>query len=80
MQTKLTLRLDDSLIKRAKEYSQTSGKSLSQIVSDHFGLLTSENEDHYQATAPVTKSLRGILSQNPVNHEDYYRYLEEKHH
>ena len=79
MQTKLTLRLDDSLIKKAKEYSQNRGKSLSQIVADHFGLLTSENESGYQATTPLTKSLRGILTQNPVEHDDYYRYLEEKH-
>ena len=34
MNTKLTLRLDDHLIKSAKEYSAQTGKSVSKIVSD----------------------------------------------
>ena len=35
MQAKLTLRLDEDLIGRAKSYSRMSGKSLSRIVVYH---------------------------------------------
>ena len=35
MQTKLTLRLDEELIKFAKVYAKERGKSLSQIVADY---------------------------------------------
>jgi len=79
MQTKLTLRLDDRVVKRAKAFSQESGKSLSQIVSDYFGALTPENEQSYEATSPLTRSLRGILKQSAPEFDDYHRYLEEKH-
>ena len=80
MQTKLTLRLDDRTVKRAKAFSQESGKSLSQIVSDYFSALTRESEQSYEATGRLTKSLRGILKQSAPELEDYHRYLEEKHH
>ena len=36
MNTKLTLRLDDELIREAKEYSQETGKSVSRLVEDYF--------------------------------------------
>jgi len=39
MKTKLTLRLDASLIKDAKAYASRTGKPLSRIVSDLFTLI-----------------------------------------
>ena len=36
MNTKLTLRLDENLIKSAKNYASSSGKSVSQLVADYF--------------------------------------------
>jgi len=36
MQTKLTLRPEDSLIVRAKEHARRSGRSVSQLVADLF--------------------------------------------
>ena len=41
MQTKLTLRLEDQLIKDAKQYARQSGKSLSQMVAEYFLAITS---------------------------------------
>ena len=79
MQTKLTLRLDDGLIEKAKDYSERMGKSLSQIVADYFELLTSERDERRRYSTPITKSLRGVLRQANVSEEDYYRHLEEKH-
>jgi len=40
MNTKLTLRLDEELIVKAKAYAERSGKSVSGLVSDYFSMLT----------------------------------------
>ncbi len=37
MQTKLTLRMDEELIRKAKRFSRKTGRSLSRIVADFFG-------------------------------------------
>ncbi len=37
MQTKLTLRLDEALIQRAKAEARRTGKSVSQLVAEYFG-------------------------------------------
>ena len=39
MQTKLTLRLEEQLIERAKAHAKKRGKSVSQMVADYFALL-----------------------------------------
>ena len=41
MQTKLTLRLDDQLVKDAKQHARQTGKSLSQMVTEYFSAVTS---------------------------------------
>jgi len=39
MNTKLTLRLEEELIKSAKNHANIIGKSVSQMVADYFYLL-----------------------------------------
>lgn len=41
VQTKLTLRLDDRVVKGAKLYARRTGKSLSQMVGEYFSAVTS---------------------------------------
>ena len=41
MRTKLTLRLDDRLVKDAKLYARRTGKSLSRMVAEYFSGVTS---------------------------------------
>jgi uncharacterized protein DUF6364 len=77
MQSKLTLRLDDSLINQAKIFAKEHDKSLSQVVSDYFELLTKGIESP-EAPA-VTKSLIGVLEGAGVTLDDYKRHLEEKY-
>jgi hypothetical protein len=79
MQTKLTLRLDDSLIKQAKVYAQEKGRSLSQIVSDYFRILNTDTI-HTKRTPPITASLRGLIKNLNIDEKDYRKYLEEKFH
>jgi len=79
MQTKLTLRLEDHLIERAKSYAAEAGKSVSQIVADYFKLLTSQTTEASLPSTPVTQSLRGLLRESKLDEKDYKKYLEEKH-
>ena len=44
MQTKLTLRMDDELIARAKAHAKKRGKSVSQLVADYFYVLEKVEE------------------------------------
>lgn len=79
MQTKLTLRLEDDLIRRAKRYAQRSGKSVSEIVGDLFALLGDKEQIRGETLSPKVRSLRGILKGSGLDERDYYRHLEEKH-
>jgi hypothetical protein len=79
MNTKLTLRLDDQLIRKAKEYSGRSGKSVSQLVADYFSLIETDEEIPGTQITPRVRSLIGSLKGTGVTEEDYRRYLEEKY-
>lgn len=79
MQTKLTLRLDEELIRRAKKYSEKRGKSVSQIVADYFALLLLQTPEETDALPPLTASLKGILSGTQVDEKDYRKFLKGKH-
>ena len=79
MHTKLTLRLDEKLIERAKSYSKESGKSVSQVVADYFALLENPATPGREALAPLTRSLHGSLRGAAVDEDDYRRHLEEKY-
>ncbi len=77
MQTKLTLRLDESLIQQAKRYAKQHNKSLSQVVSDYFQILTRKAEG--SETPPITRSLIGVLEDNHIEADAYKKHLEEKY-
>ncbi len=77
MQTKLTLRLEESLIQQAKNYAKQHDKSLSQVVADYFQVLTQQSKK--SITSPITKSLIGVLDTNNIDEKDYKKYLEEKY-
>jgi hemerythrin superfamily protein len=79
MQTKLTLRIDKQLIQRAKRYSKKAGKSVSQLVSDYFRLLTAREGREEEELTPRVRRLMGALKGSKLSEEDYKRYLEEKY-
>ncbi len=79
MKNKLTLRLDDSLIKRAKKRAKEKGTSVSQMVADYFALIESERSITKRRLPPITASLAGILKNEDIKEEDYKKHLEEKY-
>lgn len=79
MQTKLTLRLDDKLISRAKSFAKKRGKSVSQIVAGYFSLLDEEPNKENSELTPLVRRLKGSLKGAKVDEKDYQKYLEEKY-
>ena len=78
MQTKLTLRLDDQLVRDAKHYARQSGKSLSQMVAEYFSAITLPEAAPCKLT-PAVSRLKGVLAETRVDTEDCRTYLEGKH-
>ena len=79
MNTKLTLRMDESLIKSAKNHATISGKSVSQMVADYFYLLDIKSIKKPLHLTPVVKSLKGALKNTGLDESDYKQYLEDKY-
>jgi len=78
MQTKLTLRLDDALIERAKAYAARSGRSVSALVADFFAQLDAPSTDEDGLT-PRVRALRGVMAGSQLDEVDYHAYLEAKY-
>ena len=80
MQSKLTLRMEDAVIRKAKRLARKKGKSVSRIVSDYF--LEQPDEKFENTLPPITASMLGILARDgipEVGEKDYKKYLEEKY-
>jgi len=78
VQTKLTLRLEEALIVKAKRFSRRSGKSVSRMVSEYFEALDVPGEEPAEIT-PRVAALRGIIKGAEISETDYREYIEEKH-
>jgi hypothetical protein len=79
MATKLTLRIDEDLIARAKEYSKASGKSVSRLVADYLAALPRRQAARPARQTPVVTSLRGMLRGAETDRQTYRRHLEDKY-
>ncbi len=77
MEKAVTLHLDPDLVQRAEAFSERTGKSLSQVVSELLRKLP--EPEGTAASAPITKSLRGVLRGSGVSEDDFRRHLEEKY-
>jgi len=81
METKLTLKLDETIIDQAKKYAFKRKKSLSRLVEDYFKELGSDEFKQTSSINPIVKELSGIISINDVTsfEDDYESYLEKKY-
>lgn len=78
MRTKLTLRVDDQLVRAAKRHAQQAGCSVSQMVSDYFAAIASAESQPLTLT-PKVSELMGALKGADVDETDYGAYLERKY-
>ena len=58
MNTKLTLTIEQAIIKRAKSYAKEKGRSLSDIIENYLKAITKEEKTE-EELSPLIKSLRG---------------------
>jgi hypothetical protein len=79
MNTRLTLQLDQRLIRRAKAHARRSGKSVSQIVADYFSLLGGQPQTDDQELTPTVRALKGVLRGRQIDGTAYRKHLGEKY-
>ena len=77
MNTKLTLRIDEMLVKQAKSEAKLRGKSVSQMFGEFIEGLSS-NRQVQRSFPPITSSLIGTLK-GQFTEEDYKEHLREKY-
>ena len=78
MQTKLTLRLDDHLVRQAKQHAKQTGCSVSQMVADYFAAIAS-GPSRSRSLSPKVAELMGALEGARVDAADYRAHLERKY-
>ena len=76
MQTKLTVRVNEHLIKTAKLYAKEQGVSLSQLIENYLRTLASSQDVPYTST-PVLDRLSGILPSEVSTEEQKQRWVEK---
>lgn len=62
MNTKLTLTIEQSIIKKAKSYAKSRGRSLSDIIENYLKVITKEELKSNSEITPLVKSLRGSFT------------------
>jgi hypothetical protein len=80
MDTKLTLKLNEDVIEKAKEYAKAKKISLSDLIENYLHKLTEDKKSNKSIT-PLVKSLSGVISlpKEYNDKEDYTDYLTNKY-
>lgn len=81
MATKLTLRLDDVVIKDAKRYARSRRTSLSRVVNEYFKALSQRQAERATVT-PILDELSGIIASSGTASglvKEYKKHLERKY-
>jgi len=80
MTTKLTLTVEENVIRKAKLYAKHTGRSLSELIENYLESLTEENKDKEQLSAKL-KNIVGSVKL-PADFDEKAAlgaYLENKH-
>lgn len=80
MDAKLTLKLDEDVIERAKNYASNKKLSLSRLIENYLDSLTRDTEDKFEIS-PFVKSIssgHGIPDEYDFRKE-YMEYLDKKY-
>ena len=81
METKLTLRLNDNVIERAKVYARNHKISLSKMIESYLDSVTKQKEEKKTAITPLVESLSGVIDL-PADFDykkEYRDHLAEKY-
>ncbi len=78
MKTKLTLTIEEEIIKRAKKYAKDKNNSLSGIIEIYLKILTKEEQkEKTQKLNPVVQSLKESFKM-PEKSMDYKKKLRDR--
>jgi hypothetical protein len=81
MDTKLTLKLDQEIIEKAKQYASDKKLSLSRLIENYLNSLTLDKLNDDLQISPFVKSLSSGIS-IPADYDykkDRADYLDQKH-
>ncbi len=81
MDTKLTLKLSQEIIEKAKLYASSKKVSLSRIVEAYLQSITSDEKNEQVKLSPFVKSLSsGLKLPTDLDYKnEYAKHLNEKH-
>ena len=80
MDSKLTLKLNNSVIERAKQYARDHGISLSKLIENYLQAITLEDDKGDMKISPLVKSLTGVIELNDESYKkEYSNYLTKKY-
>lgn len=75
MDAKLTLKLNQAIIEKAKFYAKTKKTSVSKLIENYLQSITENSPNHKQDISPVVKSLSGIIKL-PKNYDEKKEYAD----
>jgi hypothetical protein len=80
MDRKLTIKLNEQVISKAKKYAKMKNTSLSRLIESYLDALTGKEENESEIT-PLVKSLSGVITLPPDFDYKTERtgYLQKKH-
>lgn len=83
MDSKLTLKLNESIIERAKQYASKKNLSLSRLIENYLDSLTREQSDDFEITPFVKSISSGKSIPSDIDYKEmrkeYIDYLEKKY-
>jgi len=79
MDSKLTLKLNESVIQRAKQYAKENNISLSRMIESYLQAVTLKKRNNVKIS-PLVKSLTGVIElENYDYRKDYTDFLSQKY-
>ena len=80
MDTKLTLKLEQTIIEKAKDYAKHHRISLSKLIESYLKSVTEQKKNDFEIT-PLVESLIGVIHLSEENEwkNNYSNYLMGKY-
>ncbi|MBN2356950.1 hypothetical protein JXO59_12615 [candidate division KSB1 bacterium] len=81
MNSKLTLKLNKTIIEKAKSFAKSNNTSLSSLVQGFFERIVEKEPKQPTNLSPTVKALLGVLKMENESEIDAYKeiYLSEKY-
>lgn len=83
MDAKLTLKLNETVIKKAEKYASNRNLSLSELIENYLELFTNEEEEKFEISPFVRNISTGNSIPNNIDgkelRKEYINYLDEKY-